>query len=168
MSQKAILWFVVAVVVVLGVGYMMSNRAVAPAEVPAGESATVLPGSESVATSSEPVTPTEAGIGVNGSVGGGATVAGPSTQSFTVTGSNFSFAPAQMRVKQGDTVKITFVNSNGFHDLVIDEFTARTKQLAAGASETIQFVADKKGSFEYYCSIGTHRQMGMKGTLIVE
>lgn len=89
-------------------------------------------------------------------------------KSFTVTGGNFTFSPNQMTVKKGDTVKITFVNDEGFHDLVIDEFNVRTTKLAAGKSETVEFVADKTGGFEFYCSVGTHRQMGMKGTLVVE
>lgn len=87
---------------------------------------------------------------------------------FTVSGSNFKFEPSQLKVKKGDTVKITFKNSGGFHDFVIDEFKVKTKQIASGASETITFVADKAGAFEYYCSVGQHRQMGMKGSLIVE
>jgi plastocyanin len=87
---------------------------------------------------------------------------------FTVTGKNFSFAPAAMTVNKGDRVRITFVNDSGTHDLVIDEFNARTKVIQGGAQETIEFVADKTGSFEYYCSIGKHREMGMKGTLTVK
>jgi plastocyanin len=87
---------------------------------------------------------------------------------FTVTGKNFSFAPAAMTVNKGDRVRITFVNDSGTHDLVIDEFNARTKVIQGGAQETIEFVADTTGSFEYYCSIGKHREMGMKGTLTVK
>lgn len=86
---------------------------------------------------------------------------------FTVEGSNFSFSPKTISVKKGETVRITFTNTTGFHDLVIDEFDARTTQLRAGESETIVFVADKAGVFEYYCSVGTHRQQGMVGTLII-
>ncbi len=93
---------------------------------------------------------------------------GAETKEFTVTGSNFKFDPATIAVKYGDIVKITFVNSGGVHDLKIDEFNAATEVLkTAGQRETITFVANKLGSFEYYCSIGTHRQMGMKGTLTV-
>lgn len=87
---------------------------------------------------------------------------------FTVTGSKFKFDPAVMSVKKGDTVKIHFVNADGFHDFVIDEFNVRTPQINGGQSADIQFVADKAGSFEYYCSVGNHRAMGMKGTLTVE
>ena len=90
------------------------------------------------------------------------------TKTFTVNGNNFAFSPSEIRVKQGDTVKIEFKNTGGFHDWVLDEFNARTKQLPDGQSETITFVADKKGTFEFYCSVGKHREMGMKGNLIVE
>ena len=87
---------------------------------------------------------------------------------FTVLGSNFVFAPSSMTAKKGDAVKITFKNTGGLHDFKIDEFNVATKKISGGAEETVTFVADKTGSFEYYCSIGTHRAMGMKGTLTVE
>lgn len=89
-------------------------------------------------------------------------------QTFTVEGKNFSFLPTEIKVKQGDTVKIVFKNTGGFHDWTLDEFKAQTKQISTGESDTAEFVANKKGSFEYYCSVGNHRQMGMKGKLIVE
>jgi plastocyanin len=87
---------------------------------------------------------------------------------FTVNGGNFYFKPNIIKVKQGDTVTVTFKNDEGFHDFVLNEFNVKTKQVSAGAEQVVTFVADKKGSFEYYCSVGTHRQMGMKGTLVVE
>jgi plastocyanin len=90
------------------------------------------------------------------------------TKTFEVKGDNFKYDPSEIRVKEGDTVVINFTNTGGFHDWVLDEFNARTKQLADGGKETVTFVASKKGTFEYYCSVGQHRQMGMKGNLIVE
>ena len=87
---------------------------------------------------------------------------------FTVSGKNFSFTPSMITVKKGDKVKITFQNSAGFHDFVIDQYGVATKQTNAPTTEVIEFTADKTGSFEYYCSVGTHRAMGMKGTLVVE
>ena len=91
----------------------------------------------------------------------------PNIKEFTVDGSPFVFVPNSMTVNLGDTVKITFVNKMGLHDLVIDQFNVRTAQIPAGQSETVTFVADKAGTFEYYCSVGTHRQQGMVGTLTV-
>lgn len=118
-------------------------------------------------------TTTEGGIDVTGTVttNEGTTTleldATASTQLFTVTGTNFAFAPSAMTVKKGDTVVITFKNGDGFHDFVIDELNVRTAQIQDGAQETVTFVADKAGTFEYYCSVGQHRAMGMKGTLTV-
>ncbi len=87
---------------------------------------------------------------------------------FTVSGKNFSFAPNKISVKKGDTVKITFKNSDGFHDFKIDEYNVATKQIASGVQESVTFIADKTGSFVYYCSVGKHRANGMWGTLTVE
>jgi plastocyanin len=86
---------------------------------------------------------------------------------FSVNAAPFSFTPSTMTVNKGDTVKITVKNTKGTHDLKIDEFNASTHLLNAGETDTISFVADKAGTFEYYCSIGNHRVLGMVGTLFV-
>lgn len=91
---------------------------------------------------------------------------GGAVKEFTVDGTNFKFSPELVSVKKGDTVRIKFVNSQGFHDFVIDEFKVATPQIREGEA-VVEFVADKAGSFEYYCSVGSHRAMGMKGTLQV-
>lgn len=87
---------------------------------------------------------------------------------FTVSGGNFYFTPKTMTVNKGDTVKITLKNAGGTHDLKIDEFNVATPRINSGQSATITFVADKTGTFEYYCSVGEHRAMGMFGTLTVK
>lgn len=86
----------------------------------------------------------------------------------TVEGANFSFIPNMITVKKGEKVKIVFKNVEGFHDFVIDELHVRTSQLNAGAEEVVEFTPMEVGQFEFYCSVGKHRQMGMKGTLTVE
>jgi nitrosocyanin len=86
----------------------------------------------------------------------------------TVTGANYSFEPKEIKVKKDDVVKITFKNIEGFHDLRIDEYAVKTQVIKANEVETVQFTADKTGTFEYYCSVGQHRANGMFGKLIVE
>lgn len=88
---------------------------------------------------------------------------------FEVAGTDFKFNPDSMTVNKGDTVRVVFTNTDESmpHDWVIDEFNARTKQLQPGQSETIEFVADQSGEFEFYCSVGNHRAQGMVGTLTV-
>ena len=52
--------------------------------------------------------------------------------------------------------------------MVVDGYNVSTKTLSEGGSDTIQFVSDKTGSFEYYCSVANHRDLGMKGVLVVQ
>lgn len=87
---------------------------------------------------------------------------------FTVEGSSFKFAPNVLTVQEGDTVRITFKNVGGSHDFVLNEFDARTTVISSGTQDVVEFVASKKGSFEFYCSVGDHRALGMVGTLTVE
>src|SRR3989338_224730 len=54
-------------------------------------------------------------------------LATPWVKEFTVEGSNFKFSLSEMKVKKGDTVKITFKNSGGMHDFKLDEFNVATK-----------------------------------------
>jgi plastocyanin len=89
-------------------------------------------------------------------------------QTFEVSGVNFAFSTEEIRVKKGDKVKIVFTSESGFHDWVVDEFNAATEQIKAGNTTSVEFVADKTGNFEYYCSVGQHRAQGMVGRLIVE
>lgn len=92
----------------------------------------------------------------------------PATLTFTVDGGNFYFTPGTIKVKKGDTVIINFKNDGGMHNWVLDEFQVTMAPIKTGQTAAVQFVADKAGTFEYYCSVGSHRAMGMKGQLIVE
>jgi plastocyanin len=91
-----------------------------------------------------------------------------SHKTFNVTGGNFYFNPNMITVNKGDTVTIVFDDANGFHNFFLDEFEAKTKVIKTGESATVTFLADKVGTYEFYCSIGSHRQLGMKGTLVVK
>jgi len=85
----------------------------------------------------------------------------------SVTGSSFKFEPSAITVNKGDRVKVSFVSADVGHNFVIDGY-GQTKTISSGtAAETIEFTADKAGTFEYYCSVGSHKALGMKGTLIV-
>jgi nitrite reductase (NO-forming) len=54
------------------------------------------------------------------------------------------------------------------HNFNIDEFNVKSDTVKAGDSTVIEFVADKTGTFEYYCSVAQHRTLGQVGKLIVE
>jgi plastocyanin len=86
----------------------------------------------------------------------------------TVEGGKFYFKPNEIKVKVNQPVKIVFNNVEGFHDFVLDEFNVKSETIAQGKSTTVEFTPTKTGTFEYYCSVTNHRQMGMVGKLIVE
>ena len=94
-------------------------------------------------------------------------------KTFSLTGDRLRFFSGgvespELRVKQGDKVRIEFTTTEGFHDWVLDEFNAATGKVGAGAATFVEFVVDKKGTFEYYCSVGEHRANGMRGVFVVE
>lgn len=86
---------------------------------------------------------------------------------FDVVGENFAYDLETIEVNEGDVVTINFMSKDGFHDWVVDEFDAATEQVNPGTPTSVTFVADQAGTFEFYCSVGKHRDMGMVGELIV-
>jgi heme/copper-type cytochrome/quinol oxidase subunit 2 len=94
-------------------------------------------------------------------------------KTFSVTGDHLRFfidgvENPDIIVNEGDKVVINFRSTEGFHDWMIEEFNVATQKVSAGAASSVEFTADKKGIFEYYCSVGQHRASGMKGRFIVE
>lgn len=78
---------------------------------------------------------------------------------------NFFFKPSVINAKPGDRVKLTFTKNAGFHTFVIDNVA--NIDIAEGESFIFSAPA-KAGSYEFYCDVGSHKAMGMKGTLIVK
>ncbi len=160
--MKKTIIIVVAVVVAV-VGYMFVDRKNSVVEVSPSPT-------ESAMVTETPMESVTASPSASTSVSPSASPTGvvSKTKSFTVVGKAYSFTPSVITVNKGDTVMITFQNASGTHDWRIDEFNVHTSVIQGGKEEMIHFVADKTGTFEYYCSVGNHRQLGMKGTLIVK
>ncbi len=76
------------------------------------------------------------------------------------------FSLAEMIVKKGDTVRVKVKNTKGTHDFKIDEFGVAL-ETPEGQEVMVEFIADKVGDFEYYCSKWNHRDIGQKGVLRV-
>lgn len=81
---------------------------------------------------------------------------------------SFYFKPNVIKVKKGDTVKVIVSSKDMMHDFNIDEFNVHMPIVKSGNTGTVEFVASKAGTFEFYCSVGEHRKMGQVGTLTVE
>jgi nitrite reductase (NO-forming) len=89
-------------------------------------------------------------------------------QKIEVSGFNFGFTPKTITVKKGQKVELTFKSTDGTHDFYIDELNVKSKMVQTGTSTTVEFTPDKAGTFDYYCSVGNHRAMGMQGKITVE
>ena len=90
------------------------------------------------------------------------------TKEFTINAKQSVFEPSTIKVKLGDKVKLTLTSLDVSHGFTLPEFEIN-ETIPAGKSIQIEFIASKKGNFEFYCSVycgAEHSQM--KGTLIVE
>lgn len=101
-------------------------------------------------------------------VGGEVMSGTPADKTVTVEAGSFYYSPKEIRVKKGDRVKIIMTSKDMMHDFMIDELNVQLPITSAGETKTVEFVAEKAGEFEYYCSVGQHRANGQVGKLIVE
>lgn len=96
-------------------------------------------------------------------------ISGAITKEVTIESNEFSFSPSQITVEQGQNLKITFVNKGNFsHNFAIPDYGIKTNTIAGTETDTIEFVADKAGTFRIICTVTGHENLGMTGTLIVE
>ena len=86
-------------------------------------------------------------------------------QRVTVTMTEFKFALKPKTAKKG-VVVFTAVNKGTVaHDFKI--MGKKTPNVAAGARRTLRVTFKKAGRYKYLCTLPSHAQAGMKGTLIV-
>ncbi len=65
-------------------------------------------------------------------------------KTFNISAFDFNFSIKEIKVKKGDTVKITVTNSGSFHDGVSDGFNVRTRQHNRVQSENEEYVEYNK------------------------
>lgn len=75
-----------------------------------------------------------------------------------------------INISKNNLVQIHLINeeinqpdSISKHNLNIDEFNVHTKDLGYFQTDSVTFLADKIGTYDYYCSLHS----GMKGTITV-
>ena len=74
-----------------------------------------------------------------------------------------------LKANVGDTLEISISSGEGAqHDIVFPALNvASTKFDKSTGATKVRFKVTKAGSFEYYCTISGHRQIGMEGKLEV-
>jgi len=101
--------------------------------------------------------------GDSGNFGG----SGESIKEFNIVANDFEFNPGIIMVNEGDTVVLHIESGDTEHGIAIPEFEV-SQTLPLGETTDVEFVADKKGTYTFFCNVycgSGHRDM--KGTLVV-
>ncbi len=107
---------------------------------------------------------TNGGTENNGSDG----TTSPPTKEFSIVAKQFEFTPSTITVKKGDNVIIHLTSADVKHGFSLQEFNI-SKEVDAQTPVTIEFVADKTGTFEFRCSVPCGEgHLEMTGQLIVQ
>jgi cytochrome c oxidase subunit 2 len=85
-----------------------------------------------------------------------------------VTAKKFEFSPSAIHVKKGDHVKLVITAADHDHGFKLEAFQV-DQLLKKGEATTVEFTADRAGTFPFecshFCGMG-HKKM--KGELVVE
>ena len=86
---------------------------------------------------------------------------------FKITAKQFQFEPAIIEINRGDKVRLVVTSTDVPHGFTIPEYGIN-ERLDPGKPATIQFTADKQGTFTAFCSVfcGSGHS-NMKGKIVV-
>lgn len=87
---------------------------------------------------------------------------------FLIIAKQWSFVPDTITVSKGDTVRLKITSVDVTHGFALPDFDVSVN-LQPGEEEVIEFVADKEGTFRFYCSVfcGSGHS-SMDGNLVVQ
>ena len=114
------------------------------------------------------------------------TPASPASGEITVLSFEWGFEPEAIVLQQGQEIRLTLNNEGKIlHNFKVDDlkvdvieeissggFSGDDGELFVGAGSDdvglLRFVPLEAGEYEFYCTIGSHRQLGMEGRLTVQ
>lgn len=88
---------------------------------------------------------------------------------FTIIAKRFAFEPNRIEVTEGDKVRLVVRSVDGTHGFAIRKYKVESDVPKGGGSVTVEFTADKVGSFPFVCSNYCGKgHADMKGVLVVK
>jgi heme/copper-type cytochrome/quinol oxidase subunit 2 len=91
----------------------------------------------------------------------------PNRREITLTARNYRFSPSRIEVAQDDLVKLTVQSEDNAYSVTIDEYRV-SRRVPAGGSTTLEFRADRAGTFAFYSNMTNDtRHAQMRGELVV-
>ncbi|MBS3113376.1 cupredoxin domain-containing protein [Candidatus Woesearchaeota archaeon] len=79
---------------------------------------------------------------------------------------SMGFSPSTLMAKKGDKIILEIINKDITHAFDIDVFNIH-EILKPGEVKMVEFVADTKGVFQFYCQVPGHSEAGMNGKLMI-
>lgn len=98
----------------------------------------------------------------------GTSVGADVVREISMTVRSFEFVPSEVRVKEGERVRLVITNEDVPHGIAIPAFNVN-QHIDEGGTATVEFTADKAGEYPFFCNVfcgSGHRDM--RGSLIVE
>ena len=93
---------------------------------------------------------------------------GEGVREIAMTAKKYEFSPSEIRAHPGETIRLVITALDRKHGFKLDAFGI-DRQLPKGEAVTIEFTADRAGTFPFKCSKFCGFGHGkMKGGLIVE
>jgi uncharacterized cupredoxin-like copper-binding protein len=91
----------------------------------------------------------------------------PETKVVTLLAEDIEWSTNLIEAEVGQPIELTITNTGALdHDFEIAELDLNIL-LAPGQRETITFVVDEAGTYEYICNIPGHQDAGMVGELVI-
>jgi heme/copper-type cytochrome/quinol oxidase subunit 2 len=91
----------------------------------------------------------------------------PTRREITVTARDYRFSPNRVEATQDDLIKLTVQSADNAYGFTIDEYRV-SKRVPAGGSTTVEFRADRAGTFAFYSGLKSDaRHDQMRGQLVV-
>jgi cytochrome c oxidase subunit 2 len=91
----------------------------------------------------------------------------PERHTVEVVAKRYQFTPARIEVHVNDLVRIVFSTEDIPHSFTIDDYRI-AKRAAPGQAVTFDFLANKAGTFVFYCNLTTEEGCKkMRGELVV-
>ncbi len=87
---------------------------------------------------------------------------------FSIEAYQFGFEPSTITIKKGERVKLTFSSKDVEHGVSLPDFEKVTRKFGKGQTQSVEFVADKSGTFDYMCNVYCgNGHPTMRGQIIV-
>lgn len=88
---------------------------------------------------------------------------------FTIEAHQWEFIPDEIVVSEGDIVRLTVVSRKGKHGLALPSFGIQTGPIEQGRERTVQFIANRTGTFHFFSNIPSgDGYQDMWGSIIIE